>query len=204
MVIVDKVLISDAVLTADFACNISACKGACCWEGDFGAPLENAERELLESVYPEIKEVLSPEGREVIEQEGTSVYFKGNGKFGTPLLSNGACAYLTFEQGGVARCGIERAHEQGLTDFLKPVSCHLYPIRVERQSRTGYEVMNYDRWDICAAACQRGEQEKIPLYRFVREALVRRFGEEFYEQLEGAAQHLRGEAAGEMGKESFE
>ena len=204
MLIIDHVLVSDEVLTTDFACAVRACKGACCWEGDFGAPLDAEERTILEAIYPNIREVLSPEGRAVIEDSGTSVFFEGNGKFGTPLLENGACAYLTFEEGGVARCGIERAAENGLTDFPKPVSCQLYPIRIERHEKTGFETMNYDQWEICSAACDRGRAEGIPLYEFVREAIVRKYDEEFFEQLAGAAQHFRDGHAGEMEEESFE
>lgn len=204
MVIIDQVLVSDDVLTSDFACQTSACKGACCWEGDFGAPVDDAEREVLDAIYGQIRDVLTPEGQAVIERDGTSVYFEFNRKFGTPLLENGACAYLTIDSAGIARCGIELAHEQGLTDFLKPVSCHLYPIRVERPARNGYERMNYDRWDICSAACKRGADERIPLYQFVRDAIVRKYGETFFDQLAGAAEHLRRQAGGKMGEESFE
>lgn len=196
MVLIHDILISDDVLTADFACNLHACKGACCWEGDFGAPLEEEERATLDLIYSEVCDLLTTEGRAVIEKEGTSVFYPGNGKHGTPLLENGACAFLTFEKNGIARCGIEKAFEEDRIDFKKPISCHLYPVRVEENKESGFVAMNYDRWEICQAACVRGAQEGIPLYAFVREAVERRYGAEFYEEMAAAAEYLRGKADG--------
>ncbi len=176
-----------------FRCNLDACKGACCWEGDFGAPLEPAEMETLEKIYPDIKPYLRPEGIRVIEEQGLFVYFKGLKDYGTPLLDDGACAFLTFEKNGVAKCGIEKAFEEGATDFRKPISCHLYPIRVSKNEKVGFEALNYDRWDICSAACTAGEKEQIPVFRFAKAALIRKYGEEFYEELEAVANYLETE-----------
>lgn len=193
MVIVQEILISEDVLKEHFRCNLDACKGACCWEGDFGAPLEPAEMETLEKIYPDIKPFLRPEGIRVLEEQGLFVYFKGLKDFGTPLLDDGACAFLTFEKNGVAKCGIEKAFEEGATDFRKPISCHLYPIRVSKNEKAGFEALNYDRWDICSAACTAGKKEQIPVFRFAKAALIRKYGEEFYEELEAVANYLEAE-----------
>lgn len=183
MHLIDDVLISDDVLTSSFACNIQACKGACCWEGDFGAPLEPEEIATLDSLLPEIRSFLSPAGLAVLDKEGTSVFYPDLGKDGTPLIEGGACAYLTLDAKGIAQCGIEKAWEAGISSFRKPISCHLYPIRVLGKPEDGYEALNYDQWSICSAACDRGQQEGIRLVEFAREALIRKYGEAFYEAL---------------------
>ena len=193
MVIVQDILISEDVLKKYFRCNLDACKGACCWEGDFGAPLETAELETLEKIYADIKPFLRPEGIQVIEDQGLYIYYQGLKSFGTPLLGNGACAFLTFEENGVAKCGIEKAFEAGATDFRKPISCHLYPIRASKNEEVDFEALNYDRWEICSAACTAGKKEKIPVFRFAKAALVRKYGEAFYEELEAAAHYLEKE-----------
>lgn len=190
LVIVQDILISEDVLKEHFRCNLDACKGACCWEGDYGAPLEEAELDTLDRVYNDVKPFLRPEGIEVLEKEGLYVYYKGLKNYGTPLIEGGACAYLTFESNGVAKCGIEKAFEEGATDFRKPISCHLYPIRVSKNKHVDFEALNYDRWEICSAACTSGKKEKIPVYRFAKAALVRKYGEEFFEELEAMAGYL--------------
>ena len=193
MVIVQDILISEDVMKEHFRCNLNACKGACCWEGDYGAPLEAAEVETLEKIYEDVKPFLRSEGVQVIEDQGISVYYKGLKNFGTPLLDNGACAFLTFEENGVAKCGIEKAFEAGATDFRKPISCHLYPIRVSINEQVDFEALNYDRWDICSAACTAGKKEKIPVFRFAKAALIRKYGTAFYEELEAMAGYLEKE-----------
>lgn len=187
MHLIDDVLISDDVLTSSFACHIPSCQGACCWEGDFGAPLDPEEVKTLERLLPDIRSYLSPAGLAVLDREGTSVYYPDLGKEGTPLIDGGACAYLTLDSHGIAHCGIETAWEAGVTSFRKPISCHLYPIRVLGKPEDGYEALNYDRWSICAAACTRGQQEGIRLVEFAKEALIRKYGEAFYEALVDAA-----------------
>ncbi len=194
MHLIEDILVSDDVLTEAFACDLEACKGACCWKGDFGAPLDLEEVETLQRILPEIQRFLSPAGLSVIQSEGTSVYFEDLGKPGTPLIDGGPCAYLTFDRLGVAQCGIEKAWEAGETQFRKPISCHLYPIRVLGHPAAGYEALNYERWEICSAACSRGKQTRMPLYVFAREALVRKYGTSFYEALAAAAAHLSEES----------
>lgn len=190
MVIVQDILVSDDVLEESFRCNLDACRGACCWEGDFGAPLESAEMDTLHSIYEKLKPFLRKEGIETIEEKGLWVYYEEMNGFGTPLLPDGACAFLTFDENGIAKCGIEKAWEAGAVDFQKPISCHLYPVRVAKNEELGFEALNYDRWDICSAACVAGKKEKVLLYRFVKNAIVRKYGAAFYEELEAAAQHL--------------
>lgn len=191
MLIIQDKLISDDVVSEQFLCNLSACKGACCWEGDSGAPLEEAERAILDQIYDKIKPFLSKESQQVLEEEGKYTYYKKPGEYGTPLLNNAACAYMTYTESGVAQCGIEQAYKAGLTDFKKPISCHLYPIRVTENKESAFEALNYDRWDICSAACTLGKEQQLPVYQFLKEALIRKYGTAFYEELDHAAQYLK-------------
>jgi hypothetical protein len=192
LVIVQDILVSEEVLTEQFLCNLNACKGACCWEGDFGAPLEAEELETLSQIYEDIKPFLRPAGIEAIERQGAHVYFPSLKGPGTPLLEDGACAYLTFEDNGIAKCGIEKAYEAGATHFKKPISCHLYPVRVSYNPHVDFEALNYDVWDICSAACTAGKAAKLPVYQFVKDAIIRKYGEAFYEEMDAAAGYLKG------------
>jgi hypothetical protein len=130
MVVIGDILVSDEVVSEKFVCNLNACKGACCWEGDFGAPITNEEKQILDDIYLSIKPFLSVDGQEVLENKGKYTYYKQVDEWGTPLLNNAACAYLTYSELGIAQCGIEKAYLAGATHFIKPISCHLYPIRV--------------------------------------------------------------------------
>lgn len=191
MYFIKDVLVSDGVLEAQFACNIGACKGACCWEGDFGAPLDPAEVDTLAAIFNDVKPFLSLDGISAIESMGTSVYYPDMGKAGTPLIDGGPCAYLVFEPSGVAHCGIEKAWRAGMVDFQKPISCHLYPIRVLEHPAQSFEAINYDQWDICSAACSKGQKEGISLISFAKDALIRKYGADFYDELVAAAnKHL--------------
>jgi hypothetical protein len=192
VLVIQDVLVSEAVLEERFRCELSACKGACCWEGDFGAPLEPEECRTLEHIFEDIRPFLSPEGADTLAHRGKTAYYAEMDMTGTPLLPDGACAYLTFGTDGVAHCGIEQAWKAGRTDFRKPVSCHLYPLRVSRNEAVGFEALNYDKWDICSAACSAGRRENIPVYRFVRDAIIRKYGPAFYEELDAMAAYLAG------------
>ncbi len=196
MLIIQEVLISDDIIEEHFLCNLQACKGACCWEGDWGAPLETEELQTLERIYEDVKPFLTEAGIAAIETNGLFTFFEDARDYGTTLQPDGACAYMTFDGQGIAKCGIEQAYLAGATDFKKPISCHLYPIRVHYNREQDFEALNYDRWDICSAACELGRKEQLPLYRFVREALVRKYGEAFYEELDAAARHLEREKEG--------
>jgi Protein of unknown function (DUF3109) len=190
MIVIDDKLISDDVVSEQFVCNLNSCKGACCWEGDFGAPLEEEELSILETIYDKIEDLLTDEGKEAIQKHGKYQWFdemKGNG---TTLIANKACAYLTYDALGIGKCGIEKAYELGRIDFKKPISCHLYPIRIERDDRVGTDFVNYDKWSICSAACSFGKELKVPVYQFLKEPLIRKFGEDFYEQLDATAKYM--------------
>lgn len=194
MILIEDKIISDDVVEQQFLCNLKACKGACCWEGDMGAPLEAAELAILENIYDDVKPFLTTEGIQAIENQGVYTYFKNDDRNqpedpeelpGTPLIDNGACAYMTRDALGIAKCGIEQAHNAGAVTFKKPISCHLYPIRIKTYD--GFEAVNYDRWEICSAACELGQQKQLPVYQFLKEPLIRKYGEEFYAALDAAA-----------------
>ncbi len=189
MLIVQDILVSDAVVTEQFICDLDACKGACCWEGDFGAPLEKEELAILEKIYEATKPYLTKEGIDVIGQKGLYVYYDEAQEYGTSLLANGACTFLTYEPNGTAKCGIEKAYEAGAIDYKKPISCHLYPIRTKEEDH--FKALNYDEWDICSAACKLGQKEQLPVYKFVKDAIIRKYGAEFYEELDAAAEHFK-------------
>jgi hypothetical protein len=190
MLLIGHILVSDDLLEEEFMCNLSACKGACCWEGDLGAPLEEEETQTLLNIYEDIKPFLQAAGIAVIEQEGPYTYNEKKKEYATPLIDGGPCAYMVYDNNGIAQCGIELAHKAGATDFKKPISCHLYPIRVMTNETVQMEALNYDRWDICSAACEKGKKHKMPVYQFTKEALIRKYGEDFYEALDAAALDL--------------
>lgn len=191
MILIDNILISDDIVKEDFVCNIKKCKGACCWEGDWGAPLEEPEKEILEEIYPEVKPYLSDESKDQITKEGLYKYYEKPKDFGTGLMDDGACVFLVKNELGIASCGIELAHRDGKIEYKKPISCELYPIRVEDNSQNGFLHLIYDRWDICSNLCKKDKSVKVPLYEFVKNALTRKFGSSFYDQLDAAAKHSK-------------
>lgn len=188
MIIINNVIVQDSVVEERFECELSACKGACCWEGDYGAPLEEEEIETLEQINDILLPYLDEKSQRLLEKEGGIKYFEEPKMFGTNLHKNGACVYLTFSD-GIALCGIEKAWKDGKTDFRKPISCHLYPIRVDKNYVSGFENMQYDEWEICSAACSKGEKNNIRVFEFAKDAIIRKYGLEFYAQLEEAANH---------------
>jgi hypothetical protein len=190
MIIIQDKLVSDDIVKEQFVCNLNACKGACCWEGDSGAPLEKDELPVLDEIFEAVKPYLSPAGIAAVEAQGKYVFFKEAEEWGTPLVDNGPCAYMTLGADGIAQCGIERAWRDGKIDFRKPISCQLYPIRVVKNEEVGFEALNYDRWSICSAACEKGQKEQVPVYQFLKDALIRKYGADFYEELDAAAQYL--------------
>ncbi|RTE55537.1 DUF3109 family protein [Arenibacter aquaticus] len=179
-----KTIVSEEIIENDFVCNINACKGACCVEGEAGAPLEDGETQVLVDIYSKVKPFLRPEGVAEIEKQGA--FIKGeDGEWETPLVNGSECAYVVFAENGTAKCGLEEAYNQGATKWKKPVSCHLYPIRVREYSEL--TAVNYHKWEICDAACSLGEELKVPIYKFVKEALIRKFGKKWYAELEQTA-----------------
>lgn len=185
-------IVSEDVLEKEFVCNLSACHGACCVDGDAGAPLTEDETKILEHIYPKVKPLLRPEGVAAIEAQGTWVVGT-DGDLETPLIDNRDCAYVIFD-GPTALCGIEQAYNQKLIDWKKPVSCHLYPIRIKEFS--SFSAVNYDKWDICDPACTLGKELEVPVYKFVKEALIRRFGADWYAELETIAEQWKLQSGG--------
>ncbi|MDP5157110.1 MAG: DUF3109 family protein [Flaviramulus sp.] len=182
-----KTIVSEEIIEKDFLCNLSACKGACCIDGDAGAPLEPDETKILEAIYPKVKPFLRKVGIEAIEAQGTFITNE-DGDFETPLINNADCAYVIFDKNNVALCAIEEAYNQGEISWKKPVSCHLYPIRV--QEYTEFSAINYHKWQICDDACELGKELGVPVYKFVKEALIRKFGEDWYLELEKIAEKM--------------
>jgi len=182
-----KTLVSEEIIKNDFLCNLSACKGACCIDGEAGAPVEPEERAIMEEIYPKVKPYLRKEGIDAIEKQGVYIT-RENGEIETPLINDADCAYVTFDDRGIALCGIEEAYNQGDISWKKPVSCHLYPVRIQEYS--SFSAVNYHRWEICDDACSLGAELQVPIYKFVKEALIRRFGEDWYQELEVIANEI--------------
>lgn len=181
MIELGKTIISQDIFEKDFVCNLSACKGACCIEGDGGAPVTQEEIKILEEIYPKVEPYLRPEGIAAIKKQGTSVQ-DWDGEMVTPLVNGKECAYVIFDEKGITKCGIEKAYEDGVVHFKKPISCHLYPIRVTHYR--DFDALNYHKWDICSPACTLGAELKVPVYRFLKDALIRKYGEDWYAEVE--------------------
>lgn len=186
MFLINGKLVSDEIFEEKFVCDLSACKGACCVEGDYGAPLEKEETEILDQIQEKLRPFLSETGIKALDENGAYTT-QSNVGFTTTLVNGRECAYMTVNENGIAQCGIETAWKAGATDFRKPISCHLYPIRVKKNEVVDFEALNYDRWNICKAACTLGAKLKVPVYKFLKEPLIRKYGESFYEALEAAA-----------------
>jgi hypothetical protein len=187
MFVVNDILVSDEVATHSFFCNLGGCLGACCVQGDSGAPLEESELELLEAVIPVTRKYLSPEALQVIDTKGCWEE-RGNGKYSTRCLEGEECVFVTYE-GVVAKCSIQKAFDNGRTDFPKPISCHLFPIRIEDYGT--HEVMNYEWAAICEPGRLAGHQSGTYLTEFLREPLVRKYGEEWFDALTDACDERR-------------
>lgn len=190
MIAIDNVLVSDEVVEEQFVCDLTKCKGGCCEDGDAGAPLEVEELSLLINFYDIIKEYMTAEGIREIEKVGKYVYDQ---EFGwvTPTVKGKICAYGYRDKQGIIKCAIEQACNDGKTSWKKPISCHLFPIRIKKSKDKQTEYVNYEpRQDLCAAACKLGKKLKVPAYVFLKEAIIRKYGEEFYETLEATAKHM--------------
>lgn len=181
-------LVSTEILEEEFVCNLSACKGACCVEGNDGAPLTTEEVTLLEDHIDEIKPFLTEAGRAAIEKQGV-FYLDHDNEAVTSLVEGRECVFVTRDDEGIVKCGVEKAYREGKIDFNKPQSCHLYPIRVRQYS--SFTALNYDRWPICSDACILGKELKVPVYRFLKEPIIRVYGESFFNELEVAAGELQ-------------
>lgn len=188
MIEIDGNIVSTDVLLELFACDISRCKGMCCVEGNAGAPLEDDEADILEENYEHYRQYMTPEGIAAVERQGFMV-MDTDGDCTTPLVGDAECAY-SYMENGVTLCAIEKAYLRGECTFRKPISCHLYPIRLVKFSNGGTG-LNYHRWDVCRSACENGCKRDMPVYKSVKDAIIRRFGEEFYGALEAAEKFIK-------------
>ena len=180
MIEVDDKLLSLDLFEKKFVCNLTACKGICCIEGNAGAPLEMEEIDILEESLDAIKPYMRQEGIEVIEKQGV-FYMDEDNEPVTSLVKNGACTFVYFDKNNSTKCSIEKAHSEGKLDFKKPISCHLYPLRVTKLRN--YEAVNFNQWDICSDACTLGTELNVKVYKFLKEPIIRKWGERFFTEL---------------------
>ena len=183
MIKVGEVLVSDDVRDVEFVCNLEKCKGACCVEGDLGAPLDEDELEIMKEITPAVMPYLTPEGQKEIHKQGSYILDE-DGDYSTPTIGGRECAFAIYDDKGVLKCGIEQAYLDGKISYRKPISCHLYPIRITKKKNL--EAVNYHKWNICSAACALGKSLGVPVYKFLREPLIRKYGEQWYRELEQA------------------
>ncbi len=188
MLLIEDVLISESLFSHYFACKLDACKGLCCVEGDYGAPLEEAEIAILESIQDKIRPFLPEESQKYLAKQDAVTFYDDLKAFGTPLHPDGTCVYAKRDAQGIVLCGIEEACIEGVIDWKKPISCHLYPVRIRKNNQSGFTLMDYDMWDICSPACSLGEELQLKVYQFLEEPIVRAFGQEFYDRMKEADQ----------------
>ena len=188
MIQVDDKIISFDVFEKQFVCDLSACKGACCVEGDAGAPLTDNELAILPHIYDKVKPYMRSEGIAEVESQGLFVV-DGDGDNTTPLVNNKECVFVQFDQNNTAKCAIEKAYNDGKIGFKKPISCHLFPIRIKQY--LDFEAVNYESINICKPACDCGEQLQVPVYRFLKEPLIRLYGEKWYDKLIAVSRSLK-------------
>ena len=188
MIIIDDTLISEELLDKKFVCDLAACKGACCEEGDLGAPLDIEEIDAIEANLKGIRPFMSAAGLKLLDQEGFYEAAPGE-ELVTTTIDGKACVFAIQDDTQTWKCAIELAHKAGQSDFLKPISCHLYPIRIEKLKN--YEGLNYDQWDICSPACACGDRLEVPVFKFLKGPLVRKYGADWFDALEAVAAELK-------------
>jgi hypothetical protein len=185
LIAIDNVLLSDEVIEAQFVCDLDRCLGGCCVDGDCGAPLTEAEAQVMPEVFADIQSMLPETHLQAIAEQGVVVWDAEHGQV-TPTVHGGICVYALTDEKGIVKCAIERAYVAGQTAHQKPISCHLFPIRITQSE--GFEAVNYEpRKKLCRPACKLGKKLKIPVYKFLKDALVRKYGLEFYETLDAVA-----------------
>ncbi|MBP6430438.1 MAG: DUF3109 family protein [Ferruginibacter sp.] len=190
MIAIDNILISDEVVKEQFVCDLTKCKGACCVDGDAGAPLDKEELQNINEVFDAVLPYLNEESKKEIDRQGRYVYDK---EFGwvTPTIESKICVYGITDKQGIVKCGIEQAYLDGKVKWKKPISCHLFPIIIKKSKRTTNEYVNYEpREDNCKAACALGKKLKVPVYQFLKEPLTRKYGEDFFNALDATANHI--------------
>ena len=188
MLQIDDTIISLDLLDEHFICDLAVCKGICCIEGDAGAPLEKDEVKIIEELLPVIWDDLSEKSKDIIRQQGVS-YIDWDGEAVTSIVDGKECVFTYVDEKGMCKCAIEKAYREGKTDFYKPISCHLYPVRLQKYD--DFLAVNYHRWSVCKCAKILGKKEKMPVYKFLQEPLVRKFGALWFEQLEIADKELK-------------
>ena len=188
MIAIGDTLISEDLIEKKFVCDLNACKGACCVQGESGAPLEKNEIVILEKIYERVKPFMVEKGIKAVEKQGKYIIDSDN-DYVTPLVGKEKeCAYVFFDSEGTAKCAIEQAWIEKKIDWQKPISCHLYPIRIT--THKSYDAVNYHKWKVCKPACECGEKLSVPVYKFVKKALVRKYGAQWFRKLEIAANEL--------------
>jgi len=180
LVQIEDIILSTELFERKFVCDLNACKGACCVQGDSGAPLTVEEVTILEEVYDQVVPYMRPEGIAAVEEQGV-FYMDFSNEPATTLVNGEECAFVYFDEQGITKCAIEKANFEGKTDWKKPISCHLYPIRVKKMGEM--TALNYDKWNICEPACACGESLNVPVFRFLKEPLIRAFGQPFYDDM---------------------
>ena len=182
MIALGHTLVSEDVFEKKFVCDLNACKGECCVSGDSGAPLHRKELKILDAVYPAVKPYMNAKGIAAVEKQGSYV-LDSDGDYTTTLVSDGAeCAFVYFDEHHIAKCAIEKAYYDGKIEWKKPISCHLYPIRITEYKE--YDAINYHSWHICKPACECGKALDVPVFKFLKEPLIRKYGEDWYKELE--------------------
>lgn len=187
MIIIENILVSDELVEEQFVCDLVKCKGGCCVDGDAGAPLAGDERARIDEVLEAVKPYLNERSLNEIEKQGNYVW---NDEFGwvTPAIDGGICVYATTDAMGIVKCGIEQAYRDGKVTWKKPISCHLFPVRIKLSKNGKQEYVNYEPRDtLCKPACKLGKRLKVPVYAFLKEPLIRKYGDEFYETLDAIA-----------------
>ena len=188
MIQIQHTILSDDIFEEEFICHLCKCKGQCCVEGESGAPLTPEEYEQINEILPIIRDDLSPKAQELIDKQGIA-YTDYDGELVTSIVNGEECVFTYFDENGVCKCAIDTAYREGRISVQKPISCHLYPIRL--QEYNDFTAVNYHRWSICQPAVKLGRKEGVPLYRFLKEPLIRKFGEEWYQEVCEAAKLLK-------------
>lgn len=192
MFIIGETLVSLDVLEKEFCCDLDVCRGKCCIEGDAGAPLTAEEEEKIQSILPTLLPEMTKESKTVVEQQGIA-YNDPSGERVTSIVNGKDCVFARTDHNGWCYCLIEKAYNAGKIDFKKPISCHLYPVRLTQIG--AYTGVEYHRWDICHCARIKGKKLHLPLYQFLKEPLIRRFGETWYAELELTAKEWKKQCA---------
>jgi hypothetical protein len=181
MIEVKDTIISDEIFEECFVCDLCRCKGICCVEGDSGAPITIEEVDKIKEILPEIWDDLLPKSKELITKQGIA-YEDYDGELVTSIVNGEECVFVYYDEDGICKCAIDNAFKEGRIDVQKPISCHLYPVRLKEYEK--FTAVNYNRWKVCEPAVEQGNKLKVPLYKFLKEPLIRRFGEEWWNDVD--------------------